>query len=239
MISTLILSFFILFIFIIISLLYIKSRKKKIIERYISRNNQIDLNPIKNKPLMIIGPSGVGKDTFMQAIINKYPKIFTKCVSCTTRPPRKNEKEGINYYFISKEKFNELEKNGEIIGKFEKYNNLYGTSKKLLNSILTNEKIVYFDYNIETAIKTFNEQKVDFNYIALLPPSIEELGIRLKKRGTEDEESIQKRIIYAEKEIELINKCQFLNFVVLNGDLEKAFDEFELCIKKLYSHLFE
>ena len=239
MLSTLILSLSILFIIIIISLLYIKSRKKKIIERYISHNNQHYLNSIKNKPLIIIGPSGVGKDTFMQAIINKYPKIFTKCVSCTTRSPRKNEKEGINYYFISKEKFHELEKNGEIIGKFEKYNNLYGTSKKVLNSILTNEKIVYFDYNIETAIKIFNDKTIEFNYIALLPPNIEELEIRLKKRGTDNEESIKKRISYANKEIELINKSKFINHVIVNDVIEKSFQEFELCVKKLYSHILE
>ena len=237
MLSLLFFSLCFLLIFIIISILYIKSRNKKIIQRYISNITQS--RPNKNKPLMIIGPSGVGKDTFMQKIINKYPNIFTKCVSCTTRSPRKNEKEGINYYFISKEKFSELEKNGQIIGKFEKYNNMYGTSKNVLNSILTIDKIVYFDYNIETAIKTFNEKSVEFNYIALLPPNIKELGNRLRKRGTEDEESIQKRIVYAKKEIELINKYDFLNYVIINDDLEKAFEEFELCIKKLYTHLFE
>ena len=239
MLSIIIFSLLFLLMFIIISILYIQSRKKKIIERYISQIEQLQTKSTKNKPLMIIGPSGVGKDTFMKEIINKYPTIFTKCVSCTTRSPRKKEKEGINYYFISKEKFHELDKNGEIIGKFEKYNNLYGTSKKVLNSILTNDKIVYFDYNIETGIKTFNEHNDDFNYIALLPPSIEELGNRLRKRSSEDEESIQKRIVYAKKEIELINKSKFLNFVILNDDLDKAFEEFESCVKKLYFHLFE
>ena len=237
MLSTLIISLFIVLFFVVISLYYIKLRKKKVIERYVSQINQ---NKIKNiKPLMIIGPSGVGKDTFMQMLINRYPNIFIKCVSCTTRSPRKNEKNGVNYYFITKEIFNELDKKGEIIGKFEKYNNLYGTSKQTLYTILSNNKIVYFDYNIETAIKTFNEQKVDFNYIALLPPNIEVLGNRLRKRGTEDEESIQKRLSYAKKEIELIKNSKFLNFVITNNDLDEAVNEFELCIKKLYSHLFE
>ena len=223
---------------IYISYLYIKSTKNKIIKECFTKTNQINSN-IKNKPLMIIGPSGVGKDTFMNKIINKYPKIFIKCVSCTTRLPRENEKKGINYFFISKSQFEEMDKKGKIIGKFEKYGNLYGTSKNQLEKISSKENIVYFDYNIETAIKTFKEKKVDFNYIALLPPDITELEKRLRKRGADNEEAIKKRIDYAVKEIELINESNFLNFVIYNGDLDKSFNGFEKCIKILYSHLFE
>ena len=188
---------------------------------------------------MIIGPSGVGKDTYMQLLISKYPKIFKKCVSCTTRARRANEIEGINYYYITKEQFLELEKNGDIIGKFEKYNNLYGTSKQMIEKMLSNDEIIYFDYNIETAIKIFNDKTIEFNYIALLPPSIQELEIRLKKRGTDNEESIKKRIAYANKEIELINESKFINHVIVNDVIEKSFQKFELCVKQLYSHILE
>ena len=227
----------VVFLLILFSLYFIKSRNKEIIQKYISLNN--NSKTFKNKPLMIIGPSGVGKDTYMQLLISKYPKIFKKCVSCTTRAPRANEIEGINYYYITKEKFLELEKNGDIIGKFEKYNNLYGTSKQIIEKMLSNDEIIYFDYNIETAIKIFNDKTIEFNYIALLPPNIEELEIRLKKRGTDNEESIKKRISYANKEIELINKSKFINHVIVNDVIEKSFQEFELCVKKLYSHILE
>ena len=226
---------FLIFV-IFISYTYIKYLKRKLFNKYISETNQNNLN---NKPLMIIGPSGVGKDTFMQKIITKYPNIFLKCVSCTTRSPRENEKEGVNYFFITKNKFEELDKNGEIIGKFEKYGNLYGTSKFTLDKISSKEKIVYFDYNIETAIKTFKQKKVEFNYIALLPPNIQELEKRLRERKTDNDDSINKRINYAKKEIQLINKSDFLNFVIINGDLDTSFNEFEKCVKILYSHLFE
>ena len=222
---------------ILLSLYYIKSRNKEIIQKYISLNN--NSKTFKNKPLMILGPSGVGKDTYMQLLISKYPKIFKKCVSCTTRARRANEIEGINYYYITKEQFLELEKNGDIIGKFEKYNNLYGTSKQMIEKMLSNDEIIYFDYNIETAIKIFNDKTIEFNYIALLPPSIQELEIRLKKRGTDNEESIKKRIAYANREIELINESKFINHVIVNDVIEKSFQEFELCVKKLYSHILE
>ena len=234
--SVLSISVLVLIIAIIFSFLYIKYLRKNLFRKFIVEANK---NNCYNKPLMIIGPSGVGKDTFMQKIINKYPHIFTKCVSCTTRLPRENEKDGENYFFISKNNFEDMDKNGEIIGKFEKYGNLYGTSKNQLDKISSKEKIVYFDYNIATAIKTFQENKVDFNYIALLPPSLEELERRLRKRGTDNEDSIQKRINYAKKEIEFINESKFLNFTINNGELEKSFNDFEKCIKILYSHLFE
>ena len=222
---------------ILISYTYIKYLKRKLFNKYISETAQ--KNNKNNKPLMIIGPSGVGKDTFMQKIISKYPNIFLKCVSCTTRFPRENEKDGVNYFFITKNKFEELDKKGEIIGKFEKYGNLYGTSKFTLDKISSREKIVYFDYNIETAIKTFNQGKVDFNYIALLPPNIQELEKRLRERKTDSDDSINKRINYAKKEIQLINTSKFLNFVIINGDLDTSFNEFEKCVKILYAHLFE
>ena len=222
---------------ILISYTYIKYLKRKLFNKYISETDQ--KNNKNNKPLMIIGPSGVGKDTFMQKIISKYPNIFLKCVSCTTRSPRENEKDGVNYFFITKNKFEELDKKGEIIGKFEKYGNLYGTSKFTLDKISSREKIVYFDYNIETALKTFKQGKVDFNYIALLPPNIQELEKRLRERKTDSDDSINKRINYAKKEIQLINTSKFLNFVIINGDLDTSFNEFEKCVKILYAHLFE
>ena len=222
---------------ILISYTYIKYLKRKLFNKYISETDQ--RNNKNNKPLMIIGPSGVGKDTFMQKIISKYPNIFLKCVSCTTRSPRENEKDGVNYFFITKNKFEELDNNGKIIGKFEKYGNLYGTSKFTLDKISSREKIVYFDYNIETALKIFKQGKVDFNYIALLPPNIQELEKRLRERKTDSDDSINKRINYAKKEIQLINTSKFLNFVIINGDLDTSFNEFEKCVKILYAHLFE
>ena len=171
-------------------------------------------------------------------LMKKYPTIFIKSLSHTTREPRKNEKEGINYIFISKEKFLELDKNKEFLLVFEKYNNFYGTSKQMFNNYLYNDNIVLCDFNIETAIEVFNKKEIEFNYIAFLPPNIEELENRIIKRGGENQENIQKRIDFAKIEIELIKKSKFLNYVIINDNLDKAFNEFELCIKNLYPDLF-
>lgn len=231
MISELFLSFLFVIIFILFIYFLIRTRTIERVERFEHKER-------RTKPFMIIGPSGVGKDTLMRILINKYPTIFTKCVSCTTRAPREGEKEGINYYYITKERFYELEQSGDIIGRFEKYDNLYGTSRQEVDRNLDNDKIVYFDYNIETANNIFKEGNIEFNYIAILPPSFEELGNRLRMRNSEDESSLQQRLAYAKKEVELIKNSKFINYVIINDDIDRASSELESKVKILYPNFF-
>lgn len=209
-------------------------------EKEITKSNQILKEKAGNKLLMIIGPSGAGKYTLTNMFKNKYPSILKKCVSNTTRKIGENEKEGINYFYISKEKFIELESQNELIGIFKKNDIFYGTSKKVINNTLDSEHIIYFDYNIETAIKIFQENDLKFNYIAIIPQNVDELEERLRKRGREEEDAIKKRMEYAPKEIKLIkdNKSKFINYVITNDKLDKAFNQFESCIKALYPQLF-
>ena len=231
MISELFLSFLFVIIFILFIYFLIRTRTIERVERFEHKERG-------TKPFMIIGPSGVGKDTLMRILINKYPTIFTKCVSCTTRAPREGEKEGINYYYITKERFYELEQSGDIIGRFEKYDNLYGTSRQEVDRNLDNDKIVYFDYNIETANNISKEGNIEFNYIAILPPSFEELGNRLRMRNSEDESSLQQRLAYAKKEVELIKNSEFINYVIINDDIDRASSELESKVKVLYPNFF-
>lgn len=195
-------------------------------------------NDSVNKPLMIIGPSGVGKDTIISKLKKKYPNLIIKCVSNTTRAKRDGEIEGINYYYISKEKFAELESKNELFGKFKNYDNCYGVSKTVLNNTLTNNKIVYFDLNIETAEKISKDGDLDFNYIAFLPPNISELKNRLLNRNTENAENLQKRLDYASIEIEKIKNADFLNYKIVNKNVEETFKKFEKYVKDLYPKLF-
>ena len=150
-----------LLLIIIFIICYLKLRKKN--QSYISIKQKKKSN---NKPLMICGPSGVGKDTLISMLMKKYPTIFIKSISHITREPRKNEKEGINYIFISKEKFLESDKNKEFLLVFEKYNNFYGTSKQIFNNSLYNDNIVLCDFNIELLLKFLIKKKL--NLIILL-----------------------------------------------------------------------
>ena len=126
---------------------------------------------------------------------------------------RDNEIEGKNYYYISQEEFDELELNKKLMGVFKHYDNSYGVSKDVLTKTLTDNKnkIIYVDFNIITAEEISTDLEWDFNYIALLPPSIDELKNRLKKRNTEDDESFKKRIDYGSIEISKIENAGFLS----------------------------
>ena len=192
-----------------------------------------------NKPLMIIGPSGVGKDSIMSRFKEKYPNLIDKCVSYTTRAKRNGEIEGRNYYYISKEEFEELESKNELIGVFKHYGNCYGLSKSVLKNRLSNDKIVYLDFNITTAEETAKNSNLDINYIALLPPSIDILKDRLVKRNTEDAQKLQKRLEFAPIEIEKIKAAKFLNRKIINDNIDETFEEFEECVKELYPSLFQ
>ena len=126
-----------------------------------------------------------------------------------------------------------------MIGIFKHYDNCYGLSKRVLKNTLTNKKIVYLDFNITTAEKTAKDADLDINYIALLPPNIHELENRLLKRNTESPEKLQKRLEFAPIEIEKIKTAKFLNYIIINDDVKRAFDQFEKYIKELYPDLFE
>ena len=206
----------------------------KIIVKYKKLSNNIKL-------FIILGPSGSGKDTLMKLIKKKYPEKFIKCVSYTTRKPRNNEKERENYFYISKEEFKKLDSEQKIICKFECCGKYYGTSKDLLNECLRKykDKIIYFDYNIETAIKTLEMKNLSFNYIAIVPPSIEVLEKRLIGRKSESQDSLLQRITNAKKELEMIKKADFLNYVVTNIELNEALSQFESYLKQLYPGILQ
>ena len=187
------------------------------------------------KPCMIIGPSAVGKDTMINKLIKKYPEKIYKLPSYTTRPIRENEKEGVDYYFVTQEVFDKMEKEGKLFG-IQKYNNhKYASNKIKLEEALKNKnKIIILNYNIETANTVKDD--IDFNFIALLPPSESELRNRLIKRKTKFEE-IEKRMKNSIKEIQLINEANYIDFRLVNDDEERAFNKLENHLKEIYPQL--
>ena len=199
--------------------------------------SQLSIQTENNKkPLIILGPSGVGKDTIINMFLKKYPEIFYKLVSFTTRKIREGEKEGIDYFYITKEKFQEKKNENKLIGIQEYNDNFYASDKSKLDELMNKgEKIIILNYNIETANKVKDE--LDFNCIAILPPSEDELRNRLKHRGTKPEE-MEKRMKNSLKEMKLINEANYIQFRVVNDEKDICFKKIENHIKKLYPNFF-
>ena len=198
---------------------------------------ELKLNSNENKkPLLILGPSGVGKDTLINMLKEIYPNIFFKLPSYTTRAKRPGEIEGVDYFFVSEEEFKIMESQGKLFG-IQKYNNnFYASNKSKLRELIDNgDKIIILNYNIETANCVKNE--FDFNYVAILSPSEDELRNRLINRGTNPEE-IENRMKNSIREINLINEANYIQFRVVNNDINACFTKLENHIKKLYPQFF-
>jgi guanylate kinase len=200
-----------------------------------SDNNDNKKN--KKNSLVFMGPSGVGKDTIINMLLKKYPEIFYKLPSYTTRKIREGEKEGVDYFFITKKEFQVMKNENKLIGIQEYNDNFYASDKSKLNELMNKgDKIIILNYNIETANKV--KEEFDFNFIALLPPCEDELRNRLKNRGTKPEE-MEKRMINSLKEMKLINEANYIQYRVLNDEKNICFTKVENHIKKLYPKFFK
>lgn len=187
------------------------------------------------KPLMILGPSAVGKDTLINRLKTKYPDVIYKLPSYTTRPRREGEIHGVDYFFVTKEEFVQLKVEGMLFGIQEYNNNYYASNKKKLEEALADKKkIIILNYNIETANAVKDD--IDFNFVALLPPSEDELRRRLIKRKTKAEE-IEKRMANSIREIQLINEANYIDYRLVNDYEERAFNKLESHLKEIYPQL--
>ena len=171
----------------------------------------------KGIPIVISAPSGCGKDTILEQLF-KINDNLVYSVSATTRAPREGEKDGESYYFHTRESFEKMIENREVLEYTEYCGNYYGTPKKSVEDMLAAGKDVILKIEVEGAM---NIKKIfdDCVLIFVLPPSISELERRLRKRGSESEETIAARIKQARTELEYADKFDYL---VVNGELEKA-----------------
>jgi guanylate kinase len=174
---------------------------------------------MNNKGLLLVicGPSGVGKGTVCQKLSQDDKNIFLS-VSATTRAPRPYEINGGNYFFLSKEEFIARIEKGDFLEWAEYCNNYYGTPKETVNRMLKEGKDVVLEIDVQGA-KQIQEQDIESIYIFLIPPSIKELYYRLKGRGTETKDVIEKRLNTAKSEYKFINNC---DYVVMNENVLDA-----------------
>lgn len=221
--------------------MYIIELFQRMFSNFIQRLLQVLIEIINSrqlaaKPLIILGPSGVGKETMIKKLKSKYPKLFIKLPSYTTRSRKEGEKNAQDFYFISKEEFDKKKNEGKLFGIQEYNNNYYATNKDILEeSIAMNDKIIILNYHIETA-NSINREG-NFNYIALLPPCEAELERRLIKKKIKPEE-INERKRACINEIMLINEANYINYRIVNDDENECFRKLERYIKNLYPNFF-
>lgn len=169
------------------------------------------------RPTVLTGPSGVGKGTLVARLRERHPELWLS-VSATTRAPRTGEREGIHYFFHSKERFNELVQSGGLLEWAEFAGNCYGTPRQPVRERVAKGIPVLLEIELEGARQVRNSLP-EAMQIFLAPPSIEELENRIRGRGTEAEEAIQRRLKRAKEE--LAAQTEF-DAVIVNDDLETA-----------------
>ncbi|KAG5975269.1 hypothetical protein E4U58_001427 [Claviceps cyperi] len=182
--------------------------------------------PPDHRPLIISGPSGVGKGTLYKRLFNNHPDTFCLSVSHTTRGPRPGEQDGIDYHFVSMEAFEDLISQNGFVEHAKFGGNRYGTSKMTIEEQSRKGKIVVLDIEME-GVKQIKQSSIAARYIFIAPPSLSALEARLRGRGTEDETSVQKRLAQAHKELEFSKTPGVHDKIIVNDDLDTAYKELE------------
>lgn len=166
---------------------------------------------------VITGPSGVGKGTLVGRLQGRHPRIWLS-VSATTRAPRPGEVEGQSYFFLSRERFEQQVADGGFLEWAEFAGNLYGTPRQPVEQHLAAGRPVLLEIELEGARQVRQSFPAGFQ-ILIKPPSLEELERRIRGRGTDAEEAIQRRL--ARARVELAAEAEF-DAALVNGDLEQA-----------------
>src|SRR3989339_538972 len=174
----------------------------------------------KGKLFIVSAPSGAGKTTLVREVLKEFADL-SYSVSHTTRPPRGNEKEGLDYFFISPAEFEEKISKGDWLEWARVHDNYYGTSRSFVEGCLQQGKSLLLDIDVQGAVQIMASGLNPIS-VFILPPSFEVLSQRLLNRGTDSKEVIEKRLINAKAEMEQKDRYRY---VVVNDDLNTAIKE--------------
>mgnify|MGYP005764495635 FL=1 len=171
----------------------------------------------RGKTFIISGPSGVGKSTVLQALLAQNDNIYFS-VSATTREPRPGEQDGVHYHFMDVDTFRKWIVNDEFLEYAEYVGNFYGTPKKYVDAAMNRGKDVILDIEVQGAIQV-TSKRPDVVRIFIAPPSWAELERRLKERGTDSDEKIEKRLLRAKVEFQTAHTYDYF---VINDTVDNA-----------------
>jgi guanylate kinase len=176
----------------------------------------------KGKLFVFAAPSGAGKTTLVQAITRKHPQIRFS-ISYTTRRPRRNEADGVDYLFVTKREFTRLRDQGEMLEYAEVFDNYYATSRSQVEKHLADNRNVILEIDWQGA-RQVRDSMPECVTIFILPPSVEELERRLRDRRTDAPEVIARRLRDALSDM---SHWDEFDHVIINDDLNRAIDDLE------------
>ena len=177
--------------------------------------------------IVLSSPSGAGKTTITKKISQKYPKIKIS-ISHTTRKPRSNEIDGVDYHFVSKDKFENLIKENKFYEYAKIFDNYYGTSKQSVNKLHEENYDVVFDIDWQGTKQLSKYKELNLIKIFILPPNKKELKNRLINRNQDNNQTVEKRLNQYENDIQ---HWSDYDYVLINQDLESCFNQIEKIIE--------
>ena len=186
------------------------------------------MSPSRGQLLIISAPSGAGKTSLIRALIEKEPRVEVS-VSHTTRPQRPGETEGVNYFFISADTFNEMREAGAFFESAEVFGHFYGTSLTQLESRLADGADVILEIDWQGA-QQVRDLLPDSAWLFILPPSIEALKTRLQGRGQDNADTIGVRMRAARAEMSHWDEADYL---IINDDFGAALEELRALVRSL------
>jgi guanylate kinase len=177
--------------------------------------------------IVLSAPSGAGKTTIAREILSRHPADVMFSVSATTRVQRPGERDGVDYYFVSHEKFEELIQGGALIEHEEIFGNYYGTPKSEVERARQMGKRLLFDIDVKGGLSIRKQFPSECLLIFIAPPDFTILESRLRARKTESAEIIERRLERAGMEMGMASEY---DYIVVNDDLERAIEEVERII---------